>query len=261
MKDHSIEKNQPTKNQTVDTPVRAVTYEEIDRLEKEVLTRSRDEETKGASNAAGMDVREASSLGQGGYGEVDEHSGCYAYSIKADVPPPRNGGPKPGISIVYNSMRSGASSLIGMGWRLELGRIERLSLRGDRVDFKNNQGDEDPNDHFILKLDGKTYSMAAVHGEPHQFRIKIEKSFARAYRYPGDTIDPISNEPEIDHWVVILADGTTYRYGVPGSTGQNDNDIAGELRNKIWNIISVEDTYGRKALYEYDAYRFKGNPY
>ncbi|MCP5050324.1 MAG: RHS repeat-associated core domain-containing protein, partial [bacterium] len=104
-------------------------------------------------------------------------------------------------------------------------------------------------------------SMAAVHGEPHQLRIKIEKSFARAYRYPGDTIDPISNEPEIDHWVVILADGTTYRYGVPGSTGQNDNDIAGELRNKIWNIISVEDTYGRKALYEYDAYRFKENPY
>jgi RHS repeat-associated protein len=258
MKNHSNEKGQPTKNQTVDIPVKAVTYKEIDRLEKEVLSRFQAEEEKSTANAGIIALREASSLGQGGYGKVDEHSGSYAYSIEVNVPPPRNGGPKPCISMVYNSMRSGAASLMGMGWRLELGRIERHSLRGNRVDFKNNQGDEDPNDHFILKLNGKTYTMASVYGQPNQFRIKIEESFARAYRYPSTKIDPISNEPEIDHWLVVLADGTKYRYGIPEKAGLEE--MAGELRNKIWNIITIEDTYGRKVLYEYEAYCFKKNP-
>lgn len=233
----------PTKNQTLDTPVRAVTSDDIDRAEKEV---------PGSGKS-----REAASLGQGGFGSVDEHSGSYAYKIPVAIPTPQNGGPSPEVSIVYNSMRSGAPSLIGAGWRLELGRIERLSLYEDGVDFKNNQGTEFPNDHFILRLNGKTYTMVNVHNHPNQFRVKIEKSFARAYRILSSTIDPVSEEPEIDCWVVVLADGTRYRFGVEGKAGADE--VGGELQNKVWNIVSIENTYGQKVLYEYAAYKNKEN--
>jgi RHS repeat-associated protein len=246
----------PTKNQTVDKPIRAITSEAIKQAEEQPVRSQQEGQVPPEGKITAL--REPAPLGQGGFGSVDEHSGSYAYRIPVHIPPPQNGGRSPDVSIVYNSMASAASSLIGAGWRLELGRIERVSQRGTSVDFKNNQSAEDANDHFVLKLNGRSYTLVNVHNHPNLFRAKIEDSYVEARRFLSSKIDPISKEPEIDYWVVILADGTKYRFGVEGSAGSEE--VGGEFQNKVWNIVSIENTYGQKVLYEYEAYKNENNP-
>ncbi|MDQ1352624.1 MAG: hypothetical protein QG657_2930 [Acidobacteriota bacterium] len=243
---------QLTPNQTLDTPLKILTPEDIDRAEKEVQKKWARHSSKKI-----IETREAAELGAGGFGNVDEHSGCYSYKIKVTLPQPQNDGPLPEISMVYNSMRSGSASLVGAGWRLELGQIERLSLFEGKVDFKNNQGSDFPNDHFILHLNGQTYTMVNVFNKPNEFRVKIEKSFAKAYYVLSSAIDPVSQEPEIDYWMVITADGVKYKFGVKDISGEIET--GGELRNKIWSITSIESLYGQKVLYEYETYKNSQN--
>lgn len=251
MCNQGLQNNGPTACETVDDYEGAVTAKKIDDDENQV--RALCDEEAGATRPD----RPPSALGQGGFSKVEEHSGAYSYRIPVHIPPPLNGGPAPRIFITYSSRNTGAPSLIAAGWRLDIGHIERLARRGGKVNFKNNQGSERPTDHFIMNFEGASYTLVCVHNRPNTFRVKLENSFAEAYRILSTQIDPVSNEAEIDSWVVVMADGTKYRFGAPGKAGTDD--IAGEVRNKVWNLVSIENPYGHKALFEYEAYRNKNN--
>ncbi|MCP5108895.1 MAG: hypothetical protein GY950_36265, partial [bacterium] len=154
-------------NLTTDTPKAAVTSDEIRTAEEQhPLHHGSGDVSKGS--------REPASLGQGGFGGIDEHSGTYAYSIPVHIPPSQNGAPSPQVSLVYNSKNSKAAGLVGAGWRLELGKISRVGIRSGSVDFKNNQGADDANDHFVLQLNGSSYTLVGVYEQTGSFRIKIE---------------------------------------------------------------------------------------
>ncbi|MCP5105191.1 MAG: hypothetical protein GY950_17510, partial [bacterium] len=201
--------------------------------------------------------REPASLGQGGFGRIDEHSGTYAYSIPVHIPPSQNGAPLPQVSLVYNSKNNSAPGLVGAGWRLELGKISRVGIRSGSVDFKNNQGADDANDHFVLQLNGSSYTLVGVYEQTGSFRIKIEKSCAVVKRFLSKTeTDPMSGEKVIDYWEVYLADGTKYRFGTPEKPGRDE----GELLNKTWNLMEIENPYGQKAIYKYEPYHNAQNP-
>ena len=58
---------------------------------------------------------------------VDELSGAAVQSVPIEVPP-GVGGIAPQVSLVYNSSRQ--PGLLGSGWSLELGAIERSTRRG-----------------------------------------------------------------------------------------------------------------------------------
>lgn len=234
----------PTHTQTTDRPHDLlVTSQELDKLEG--LTQYED-------------ARPAASLGQGGFGGIDEHSGAYSFSVPIRLPASLAGGPVPHVSLDYNSMSGDGPSLIGAGWRLELGRIERQGRQGGNVNFKNNQGDTDALDHFVLTLNGKHFTLVNLHQYPDLFRAKIEKTFVEAERILSQNIDPVSGEPEIDHWHVYLPDGTRYRFGALNGSGETGRP--GTLRNKMWLLSEINGIYGQKAIYDYEDYFNKDNP-
>lgn len=203
--------------------------------------------------ADGLGTAAASSLGQGGFGGVDEHSGTFNYSIPIYVPEPLNGGPVAKLSLDYNSNGSAQPSLVAAGWRLELGRIEREGRFSGTTDFRNNQGAGSCNDHFTLKLNGKRYTLVGLRGEADVFRIKVEESYVSVQRFLDLEPDPSSGEPMIARWEVTLADGTVYRFGIPA--GASD-----PVRNKVWHLLEVENTYGARLLYEYASFAEQENP-
>jgi RHS repeat-associated protein len=237
--------------QTTEEPKEVLTADRIEEMENFVVRTMRE-------GTLEKDKREASSLGQGGYGKVAEHSGIYSYSIPVHVPTPQNGGPVPTVSIVYNSRGSDSPSLIAAGWRLELGRIERVPEEGGYMDFENDQGQPGANTHFVLQLNGRSYTLVKVQGKDHVFRSKIENSFIEAERFlHKDKLDPDSGKPVIDYWEARSGDGKLFRFGVEGDEG----DVPGEVENKIWNIVSIEDAYGQRVEYEYEHYIKPGSPH
>lgn len=239
-----------TGNQTADIPKRTVTSDDIRQMEEQQPLADGGEDVSNAS-------REPASLGQGGFGSIDEHSGTYAYSFPVHIPPSQNGAPSPRVSLVYNSKNSKAAGLVGAGWRLELGKISRVGRQGSSVDFKNNQGADDANDHFILELNGSSYTLVGVYQQTDSFRIKIEKACAVVKRFLSETEnDPMSGEKVIDYWEVYLADGTKYRFGTPEKPGSKN----GELLNKTWNLMEIENPYGQKVIYKYEPYHNAQNP-
>lgn len=246
------------KLETLDAPVRVLDSADLDQAEQHRLARF---ET-GQDDAQVMEVRtgdrEPASLGQGGFGRVSEHSGAYAYAVNIFTPASRNNAPAPRVAISYNSLSSNSPSLVGAGWRLELGKIQRTARQGARVNFKNDQGTQASNDHFVMELNGQSYTLVKVSGQAHKFRFKIEQTYAEAERILGSRIDPVSNEPEIDSWQVYLGDGTRYVFGRSDKTP--DSGSGGELQNKLWHITSVVNQYGYSCSYEYEAYKFDNNP-
>jgi RHS repeat-associated protein len=228
-----------------------LTAEELRRAEIE--QHAVDEETPPSKSR-----EEGVSLGQGGFGRVDEHSGTFGYNVPVFVPEPHHGGPGPTLSLVYNSRASGMHSFVAAGWRLMLGQIERNAPDTQTFpNFRNNQGVKTPTDSFILELNGQSYTLVRMQrrnergqSDNNVFVAKSEGPFIEAIRYlKKDAPDPDSAEPEIDHWLVRTADGLVCRFGVPGIAG--GTQVAGQLRNKVWHLRSIEDPYGRRIEYEY----------
>lgn len=241
-------------NETLDEPVGVVDPQEIQQQEEGELRATTDSDTSKREGGA--------SLGQGGFGTVDEHSGGFSYSVNVFVPPPKAPGPLPYLALNYNSLGSGreSPSLIGVGWKLETGRIERVGKFGQTVNFENDQGQETAIDHFALVLSGSTYTLVKLQGSENRFFIKNEQFFAEVIRVMSDEPDPdsVTGAVEIDHWLLFLGDGKRYRYGVLGGAGAQP--VAGQLRNKIWNLAEVENSFGFKVVYEYELDDIEPDP-
>ncbi len=205
---------------------------------------------------------EGPSLGQAGFGTVEEHSGTYSYRVEIHVPRPQNGGPVPKLGVIYNSGTTAAPSLIAAGWRLVLGHVERTARPGEFVDFRNNQGSPEAQDHFVLHLDGGSHTLVRLQGSEnrHLFRAKIENGFLEAERFlHPDALDPDSGEAEIDRWEVRTANGAVYSYGVPGAAGEVE--VAGQVRNKLWHLMSMTDSRGRRCDVEYELASGTSSPF
>ena len=245
-------------NVSENMPHRVVTSQQITDDERKLPQVEMD----GSDSMHNLSVLEASTLGQGGFGGVDEHSGSYAYRLPITVPEAQNGGPTPTISLSYNSQQGKTPSLVANGWRLELGRIERT---GDgAIKFKNNQGEQGARDFFVLHFNGSRRTLVVRPKENSEdknrrFRVKIESDFVDVRYVQSETEkDPISGEPVIDFWEVFDANGTRHQYGhkeINSGDAETDENVGGELINKVWNLTEIEDVYGRRIIYEYKTIR------
>jgi len=98
--------------------------------------------------------------------DADPHTGIAAMPVPVAVPQGR-GGIQPSIMLIYNSHIR--NDLLGAGWALELGSIERSTKKG--------VPQYDGTDTFVLRQTGAMQELVPVGGG--EFRAKFEGAFAK----------------------------------------------------------------------------------
>lgn len=157
------------------------------------------EESGSGAQAPQVPSLQPSSAGGNGSGSntvlPDLFTGTMSYKIPIEVPPGRNG-MDPGLALLYRS--SNGNGLVGMGWELEVGAIERSTRNGVKYD---------DTDTYLFRMAGATIelvSIGVINGVP-EYRAKIEGAFNRFKKL----ISP-SNIP---YWEVTDKKGTKYTFG------------------------------------------------
>ena len=240
---------------TVDTPSRGVSEQEIWLEETEALKETglvnREEDFRPAGSE---DSSRGASLGQGGFGRVDEHGGSYSYSVPVFFAASRMSASTPSLALTYNSSASSSKGFVANGWRLAVSKIERRGPNQRLPEFANGL---DSTDFFVLELDGSSFTLVRLKPEGPDdkrlvFRAKIEGAFMEAEAFVSDTaIDPDSKEAEIDHWLVRDSKGGVHQFAQNGSAGVKNHPSATIIRNKAWFLVESRDVYGVSAKYEY----------
>ncbi|MDD5292001.1 MAG: toxin TcdB middle/N-terminal domain-containing protein, partial [Candidatus Omnitrophica bacterium] len=148
-------------------------------------------------------------------------TGALTYSVPISVPAGRKG-IQPNVVLVYSS-QSG-NGILGMGWSLELGCIERSTKNGVPA-YNNSQ------DTFIFKSGGSTTELVNIGG--NEYRAKIEGSFMK-FTLSGN------------YWIAKDKGGTTYYFGQAQSSQQAvDSDVF------KWCLDKVKDVLGNYMALTY----------
>ncbi len=144
--------------------------------------------------------------------QVEPSTGTASLNIPIDVPQGRKG-IQPSLSLMYNS--SFPNGILGGGWNLELGSIQRSTKRG--VPTYN-----DSQDTFVLAQQGSSQELVSIGGG--LYRAKIEGAFMKI-EYNGSS-----------GWLVTDKKGIKYYFGQNSASQQNDGS-----RVFKWCLDRVED--------------------
>ena len=136
----------------------------------------------------------------GGKIHVDEFTGTATTSIPIEVPPGRNG-MQPNLALTYAS--SGGNGWVGMGWKLEVGTIERQTRWG--VLYNPTPQEETDGKVYTMRLNGVSTDLvkAPAPAPSNEYRAKIEGAFLRIRLMNSG----------LDGWEVTDKKGTKYIFG------------------------------------------------
>ncbi|MCI0527353.1 MAG: hypothetical protein L0Y56_07900, partial [Nitrospira sp.] len=148
----------------------------------------------------------------------DLFTGTMSYSIPIEVPSGRKG-MQPNLALTYHS--SNGNGIVGVGWELEVGAIERQTKFG-----VNYSGDD-----YVLRLAGNTVELVNVGGT--DYRAKIEGGFFRVRKIS-------------DYWEVTDKTGIRYFFGQTGDSRQE-----GPPGVFKWCLTRIEDTNGNYITLTY----------
>jgi RHS repeat-associated protein len=154
--------------------------------------------------------------------QTDPYTGTGRFEIPIES---RTGhaGLAPALSLVYST--HGGDGIAGLGWSLNLSRVERRTDRGlpafdDQHDTFTLQGDE------LLPVGGDAY------------RLRIDERFARISHVIEDGRD---------FWVVTERDGTRVFYGLDPDHRLHD----GGGRISAWYVSKKQDASGNEVRFTY----------
>jgi len=153
-------------------------------------------------------------------------TGTAGATIPIEIPPGRNG-LQPNLMLTYQS--SAGNSWLGVGWSLEVGRIQRKSRHG--VDYNG--------DDYQLNMNGALVDLVYVgpDGNDRRYQAKIEGSFYR--------IKKITNG---DYWEVTDKMGTRHLFG---QTNSSRRMYFTGNRIFAWGLDYVEDIHTNYMTYTY----------
>ncbi|MBI5415287.1 MAG: fibronectin type III domain-containing protein, partial [Candidatus Omnitrophica bacterium] len=156
--------------------------------------------------------------------EADPHTGSANFAVPVEVPPGR-GGIQPNIQLQYNS--SSPDDILGVGWSLESGAVQRSS--------KGGVPRYDDTDTFLLIQNGGVQELVldTVTG---LYRGKVEGAFMKIERTAGS-------------WKVTDKSGIQYFFGE--TQGSQEYDPADGSRIFKWCLDKVEDPHGNYMTVEY----------
>ncbi|MFH1283161.1 MAG: SpvB/TcaC N-terminal domain-containing protein, partial [bacterium] len=172
------------------------------------------EESQSQSNPTGFNSNAFQNL------QPSLFTGALTYSVPISVPSGRKG-IQPNIALNYSS-QSG-NGILGVGWLLDLGSIERSTKNG--VPKYNSQ------DTFIFKSGGSTVELVSIGG--NEYRAKIEEAFMR-FTFDGY------------FWTVKDKSGITYYFGQTVASQQDSGSNVFK-----WCLDKVQDTLGNYMTLTY----------
>ena len=153
--------------------------------------------------------------------EVRPYQGTGSYVIPIETKP-GHAGITPALSLTYST--HAGSGIAGVGWSLNLGRIERRTDKGLPV-F------DDQVDTFTLQHD----ELLPVGGDDYRLRIESEFARVRHVRQAGR-----------DFWVVADRDGNRVLYGL-----EPDHRLHDGGRISAWYPSQKQDANGNAITYSY----------
>jgi RHS repeat-associated protein len=154
--------------------------------------------------------------------QTDPYTGTGRFEIPIESRP-GHAGLAPALSLVYST--HGGDGIAGLGWSLNLARVERRTDRGlpafdNQLDTFTLQGDE------LLPVGGDAY------------RLRIDERFARIRHVI---------EAGRDFWVVTERDGTRVFYGLDPDHRLHD----GGGRISAWYVSKKQDASGNEVRFTY----------
>ncbi|MFA5060642.1 MAG: LamG-like jellyroll fold domain-containing protein [Candidatus Omnitrophota bacterium] len=149
--------------------------------------------------------------------DVDPTTGTATISIPIEVPAGR-AGIQPSINLLYNS--SSPNGILGMGWILELGNIQRSTKKGPPK--------YDSADTFILVQAGSAQELV-FDASAGFYRSKNEGAFMKIEQISG-------------YWKVTDKKGTKYYFGQTAQARQSDPNNSNRVFK--WCLSRVEDLLG-----------------
>lgn len=163
----------------------------------------------------------------GGVVHADLFTGTATTSMPIEVPHGRNN-LQPNLQLVYEN--ANGNGWVGIGWKLELGTIERQTRFG-----LNYSGDD-----YTFRLSGISADLVNIGlGE---YRAKIEGAFTRVRKLTagGDGLP---------YWEATDKNGTRYLFGQTAASRQDDP--ADATRIFRWCLDRVEDPNGNYMTLTY----------
>ena len=152
--------------------------------------------------------------------QTDPFTGRANFSIPIVVPPGRKG-IQPNLALTYSS--GAGNGILGVGWALELGAIERSTKKG--VPKYNSS------DTFVFTSSGSSSELVNIGGQ--EYRAKIEGGFMK-FIFDGS------------YWVVTDKTGTKYYFGQTYDTRQEDDSKVFK-----WCLDKVIDLQGNYLTLAY----------
>ena len=170
--------------------------------------------------------------------QPDLFTGILTGSIPIEVPPGRNG-LQPNLALSYAS--SGGNGWVGMGWKLEMGTIERQTRWG--VLYNPTTAEEQAGKVYTIRVNGISADLvpAPAPAPSDEYRAKIEGEFLRIKKLAGG-------------WEVTDKKGTKYFFGRT-TPFQIQDSAVGIFK---WCLERVEDRDGNYMTITYSADQGQG---
>jgi len=158
--------------------------------------------------------------------EANLFSGALSHTIPIRIPPGRKSA-TPDLKLVYSSL-GGSGGLLGEGWSLPLGTIERSTKHG--VPRCGAAGYDNTKD-FVLTLNGATLELVEyAGGSSPVHRPRTDQSFLEAIQKSNNT------------WEVVERSGMRYFFG---ETTESRLSRTGTCAfTAVWGLTKVQDPNG-----------------
>lgn len=152
----------------------------------------------------------------------DPFTGKATFSIPIGAPAARNG-IGPGAALTYSS--GAANGIVGVGWNLELGSIERSTRKGT--------ANYDSDDTYVVNSSGGASGLVKASDSSSHYRMEIEGAFTK-FSFNGT------------YWQASDKSGTQYYFGQDTSSRQ-------EYGSKVfkWCLDKVVDRHGNYMSLSY----------
>lgn len=178
--------------------------------------------------------------------QPDLFTGRFTYSVPIAVPPGRQNS-QPKLGLQYNS--SVGNGWCGVGWKFEIGKIERETRYGVPVLWPTNGSpiQYDDSKSFTASfggVDGHLVKVSPSGQSPAEYHLMVDKTFLKFLYY---------NNTSNAYWSVVDKDGAQYFFGESSSNRlDNPNFQGGYGTNTFrWALDRVVDANGNATYITY----------
>jgi RHS repeat-associated protein len=177
--------------------------------------------------------------------QPDLFTGRFTYTVPISVPPGR-GSSQPKLALNYNS--SVGNGWCGVGWQLEVGKIERETRFGVPITWTNaSPTNYDDSKSFTISFGGVSGHLVDVSSPGHspvQYRLQVDKAFLNFFYYNN-----VSNA----YWTMTDKNGEQFFFGESPSNRLDNGAFTNRYGSETfrWALDRIVDANGNETFITY----------